>query len=225
MVARRAPGGAPGLPCLPCLPCFPCVPRLSRSLRLFGLIGVLAVVSLAAFCGCSSDDGDNGGTSPTIQQPEDFLPPGDASWARASLTQTASTVAELQAAINGAFTIYEQHGFEEFAGTTYDGTLGAAEVTLRAWIFEMGANAQALSLHDEDHEEIRKFPPSSVQVINDLGDTARFWEVQGIPYPTKGLDFVRNEYWVRLEVPAPSINDAEAVLEAFARSIDQDMTD
>jgi hypothetical protein len=179
----------------------------------------VALLGLASLAGCSSDE-ETGGT--VIRHPQDFLVDDVAGWEMVAGTmETATTIDELRAgAVNGSLIAdaVDLHGFREWAGAGYEGTLAGSAANVTLWIFEQQSAEGALTLYNDTEYGIA--PPTSEPPEQAIGDEARIYP-SGLNATT--LDFVRGPYWVYILISGAS-DDAEQVLQLFGASVDQKMT-
>ena len=159
--------------------------------------------------GCGDDDG---GPAPIIRHPQDFLPPGTEAMPKDGNLRTATDTAGLQDIVTGGFENYTSNGFLEMVEQVYSGTVGGASATVRVWIFDMGADENAASLHDLILQE------GSWEDWGVLGDEDH--RKSGL------LGFVtlfrRDNYSVQLDISSNS-QDARDLLVLFASHIDQEI--
>ncbi len=169
---------------------------------------------LGGTIGCGGDKGP--GTQPTIHHPQDYLPTQVSGWEQAGVTVTGTTEAELEAEIDGGSEIYTSHGMREFAIASYAGSGSQAGATLGIRIFEMNTNQAALDLYNDS-----RIIPSPIESQPDVGMVARL----SSSLLGKALEFVRDDYFVKVEVlGASSEAEARTQVQFFAGSIDQEMT-
>lgn len=205
----RAAQAAPSRPSA--LRMHPC----ARARRLSG-VALLLFGALALLAGCGGDD--DGGTAPAIRHAEDFLPAQISGWDPSGDPATGTTEAELAATvINGASNTYARHGMKEFAMADYIGSGAQAGGTMKIWIFEMTSPEGAQALYDDEDLQV------VVEDTPEIGEAARISPVQSAG---KKLEFLRDGYYVKVEVaglssPEASRNQAEF----FAGNIDQEMTE
>ncbi len=168
---------------------------------------------LAWGCGESSTDSSGGSSSNGTVHPEDFLPSGDEQW-QAQGVITATTEAELQQAIDGGYTTYVEHGFQEFAGQDYAGQIDGTSVTLTVWIFKLETEQDAAELHIDDD-----IVQSGCEEISGLGTEARFCSsLMGLR-----IEFRRGSFWCRLDLSGSTSEEARTQLETFAQSVDSEL--
>ena len=125
--------------------------------------------------------------------------------------QSATTAAELQALIDGGYTIYTSHNFQEFAAQTYTGTLSTGQATLTAWIFELATVADSQALHGDEQVQT-----GNCQTLQGIGEMERLCFGLG----SQTIQFQRSKYWVRLFIDNSS-PDARGILELVGAHIDQ----
>ncbi len=185
--------------------------RRSKSATfLICLAGVLAAAALTG--GCSKDNSDNGGTTPTIRHPEDFLPTNVSGWELSGEVKSGTTQSELRDAINGGYTTYWRHNMKEFAQANYLGTgSGGGSVDIRVYEFETTADAQAL-YNDTDLGYIAQENPS-------VGDMAGMFSAGGFAT----LWFTRDQYFTEIILSATDTQYAEQQVELLAAGIDTQM--
>ncbi len=175
-------------------------------------------MSAALGAGCGSDDSKPGSQCSTSGHPEDFLP-GTVQGLEemAGERQTAATIPELQATIvDGGFQPYELYGFQEFARTAYQGTVGSSLATLEVYVTEFPSATQAMAMYNDTQYGIK--PAISEPVNPPIGDASRLARSFG----SLTIDFVICSYWTKLFINDTS-NDALSVLQAFATSIEQEI--
>lgn len=190
---------------------------VSQILRL-ALLAAAVAASAVLGVGCSSDETKPGSTCSTSGHPEDFLPGSVQGMDEmAGERQTAATIPELRdTVVNGGFQPYELYGFQEFARTAYQGSVGSSVPTLEVSITEFPSAAQAMAMYNDTQYGIK--PATSEPVSPPLGDASRLARSFG----TLTIDFVQCSYWVKLSINDAS-NDALSVLQAFATSIEQEI--
>lgn len=187
--------------------------RRARVWMGLGAIAWMAVL-LGGTAGCGGNDGP--GTQPTIHHPQDYLPTQVSGWEQAGETATGTTEAELEAEIDGGSEIYTSHGMREFAIAAYAGSGSQASATLDIRIYEMNTNQAALDLYNDS-----RIVPSPIESQPDVGSVARL----SSSLLGKALEFVRDAYYVKVEVlGASSEAEARTQVEFFAGNIDQEMT-
>jgi hypothetical protein len=172
---------------------------------------LLLILGLAGGCGGDDQQG------PTIRHPEDFLPRDVSGWSQGAV-ETATTADELNGIINGEYWVYEQHNFQEFAWSQYDGSAGGSAATLEAWIFEMQTPADAYATyHDTEHG----IEPTSAEPTEQVfGEESRIYGQFGV----RVLDFISGPYWVKLTLMhSATQDDASSILHVFAASVEQRM--
>jgi len=187
----------------------------SHALR-FALLALALPASVLAL-GLPGCGGDDGGTQPAIQHPQDFLPSQVSGWDQVGDAETGTTDGELQAEIDGGSEIYTRHGMKEFAMADYNGSGAQAGATLKVWIFEMNSSQAALDLYNDSD-----LAPATIEGTPMIGSEAR---VSPIIPVGKSLEFVRDGYYVEVEVSnASSEQTARNQVEFLAGNIDQEMT-
>jgi hypothetical protein len=172
---------------------------------------VLALAA-AGLIGCEKDDPNSPGSGPgpAIRHPQDFLPQQVGGMAQDGPARVATNVTDLQAIVDGGYQTYTLHGFRELAEQNYVGTLGGAQATLRARIFDQGNATSAAALHADENVN-----PGGCSAYNDVGDEARV--CSGLVSQT--LQFHRDAYWVELVIQNTS-PDGRSVLDLCAQHVD-----
>ena len=191
--------------------------RASRSVRATLLILLAGWVAVCG--GCGGDDDDKSGPACPSAHPEDFLPRNVQGWDElAGARETATTIPELQATVvDGGYQAYELYGFQEFARAVYEGSVQGSPTSLDVQITELPSPAQALAMYNDTQYGIK--PATSEPVTPPVGDASRLARSIG----TLTLDFVECSYWIKLYTNDTS-NDGLSVLQAFAASIEQEMS-
>jgi hypothetical protein len=173
------------------------------------LLGALCL--LLAGCG----DGD-GGTGPTIRHAQDVLPSDVSGWELEGAIRTGTTDAELQAVINGGYTVYTRHGMKEFAFADYVGSGSQAGAFMHIDIYRMNSADGAADLYS-DSDLYAGTPEENPEI----GDAARLYAALPVG---KTLEFVRDDYYVLVVITqASSTDEARIQVEFIAGNIDQEI--
>lgn len=189
------------------------------TLRCRSILTLVCASSLLLFCQCG---GEKNESAPEIRHPQDFMVTDVSGWTMdEGKLETATTIDELRDSegVDGGSYPFELHNFQEWAGTTYSGTIQGVVTSLTVWIFEMQTVTDASELYDDSENGIA--PPTSEPPVQPIGNESRIWQ-DGLF--TTALDFRRDNYWVKLSIWNQS-DDAEQVLQLFGTSIDQKITE
>ncbi|MBM3285808.1 MAG: hypothetical protein FJY88_00420 [Candidatus Eisenbacteria bacterium] len=192
-------------------------PRLSgrrrRGIVWTGLIGSLSLLVLLGalgIAGCGDDKSGKPDDQPTgPRHPQDLLPPTGGSITRTGDLLLADTAQELQAAINGGYTLYVSYSFQEFAGQEYTAQVGA-EQRVRIWIFRMDTTGNAQGLHNDENNQMGTPTDEygeEARIDVSTATTIRFW---------------RGVYWVFLTIDSANA-DAQTFLGLLATDIDTEI--
>jgi hypothetical protein len=176
-----------------------------------------AIATFAVLGGCGSDKKtEETPTCSTSGHPEDFLPNNIQGWPEPPGSRlTATTAAELESIVDGGYQNYLRFGFQEFVKTDYSGSIGEATPSVTVEITELSSPEQAIALYNDPFFA----PLTSEPVTPSVGDASRLTRSPG----WLTIDFVECAYWVKLYINDSS-DDGLSVLQAFAASIEQEMT-
>ncbi len=179
------------------------------SRKFLALSVILAVVTLS-LCGCKDDDG---GVTPPVRHPEDFLPPGTEGMPKYGSPRIATNVDELQEIVNGGYQDYSNNGFQEMVEQNYVGSVGGSPASATVRIFDLDSAENAAAVHGELTRE------GNWEVVEGLGDEAHQMTSGSLAHT---LQFRRSLYWVSLVINS-TVQDAKDLLLLFAIHIDQEI--
>ena len=170
--------------------------------------GVLVLVWLLVSCGGNSSNGPE-----SDLEAADLLPRDDdiQGWKRSGGMQMASSSDELYRYIDGAATLYVDHGFEAYAGQQYTGPEG---LEVEVVIYDQGTPEQARALYQDPLME-----PSTSRVLDGPGEEARIDESGLFVY---GVEFMQDRFFVRVTIQDKS-DDALNTAMLFALHIAQNI--
>jgi hypothetical protein len=171
----------------------------------------LGLLALAWVSGCGSKDDDG---NQVIHQPEDYLPTSISGWELAEANRTGSNYDDLYAAIDGGAEIYVRHNLRSFAYAKFSGTGDLSGATLEVLITEMQTPADTQSLYEDS--DLIQDPHEDVP---DLGDDARL----SMGLAGGMLQFIRDKYYVEIEVTDATPQKARTQLEFIGPNIDGEM--
>jgi len=128
-------------------------------------------------------------------------------WTASGALRSASNYDELYDYIDGAATIYIDHGFREFAGRDYR---GPSDLLLRVDIYDQGNEDNARELYHDSSME-----PSPSRALSGVGTEARVDESALFAYV---VELWKGRFFVRITVYDKS-DDALATAVIFAKNV------